>query len=49
VDVATHRDQHRNHHVNKWIELHLDTGILASKPEGVRIHCGDPIWLDQSR
>ena len=29
------------------IELHLDSGILASKPEGVNIACGDPLWLVQ--
>lgn len=44
VEVALHRSQHRNHHVNRWIELHLDSGILASKP-GVNIACGDPLWL----
>ena len=45
VEVALHRSQRRNHHVNRWIELHLDSGILAAKPEGVNIACGDPIWL----
>lgn len=45
VDVAVHRNQHRNHHVVRWIELHIDTGILASRREGVRIECGDPVWL----
>jgi len=47
VEVAVHRNQRRNHHVNKWIELHLDAGILASKPDGFRIACGDPVWLDE--
>ena len=45
VEVALRRSQHRNHHVNRWIELHLDAGVLASKPDGGRIECGDPIWL----
>jgi diguanylate cyclase (GGDEF)-like protein len=45
VEVALHRSRHRNHHVNKWIEMHLDAGVLASKSEGARIECGDPIWL----
>jgi diguanylate cyclase (GGDEF)-like protein len=47
VEVALQRSQHRNHHVNRWIEMHLDAGVLASKPEGARIECGDPIWLGQ--
>jgi diguanylate cyclase (GGDEF)-like protein len=47
VDVALRRNQHRNHHIDRWIEMHLDAGVLASKPEGRRIDCGDPIWLDQ--
>ena len=45
VEVALHRSQHRNHHINKWIEMHLDTGVLASNPDGTRIECGNPIWL----
>lgn len=48
VTVALRRNQRRNHHINRWIEMHLDTGVLASKPEGTRIDCGDPIWLDQA-
>jgi len=47
VEVALHRSQHRNHHINKWIEMHLDAGVLASKAEGARIECGDPIWLTE--
>jgi hypothetical protein len=47
VNVELHRHQHRNHHLNRWIEMHLDAGVLASKPEGTRIECGDPIWLTQ--
>lgn len=48
VDVAVRRNQRRNHHINRWIEMHLDTAILASTPEGTRIECGDPIWLVQA-
>jgi diguanylate cyclase (GGDEF)-like protein len=48
VEVALRRNQHRNHHVNKWIETHLDAGVLAAKPGGTRIECGDPIWLDKA-
>ena len=45
VSVALHRSQHRNHHINGWIELHLDAGVLASRPHGTPIDCADPIWL----
>jgi GGDEF domain-containing protein len=45
VSVALHRSQHRNHHINRWIELHLDAGVLASRPDGTPIDCTDPIWL----
>jgi len=48
VEVALRRSQHRNHHINRWIEMHLDAGVLAAKPGGTRIQCGDPIWLDQA-
>jgi hypothetical protein len=34
--------------INRWIEMHLNAGVLAAKPGGARIECGDPIWLDQA-
>ncbi len=33
----------RNHHINRWIEMHLHTRVLASKPAGTRIEWGDPV------
>jgi diguanylate cyclase (GGDEF)-like protein len=48
VEVALRRSQHRNHHINRWIEMHLDAGVLAAKPGGTRIECGDPLWLDEA-
>jgi diguanylate cyclase (GGDEF)-like protein len=48
VDVALRRNQHRNHHVYNWIEMHLDAGVLASRSHGTRIQCGDPLWLDDA-
>lgn len=47
VEVGLRRSQRRNHHVNRWIELHLDAGILASTPEGTQVECGSPVWLEQ--
>ena len=47
VEVGLRRSQHRNHHVNRWIELHLDAGILAATPKGTRVECGSPVWLEQ--
>lgn len=48
VDVAVQRNQRRNHHLDKWIELHLDAGVIASHPQGSHLECGDPSWLDET-
>ena len=47
VDVALHRNQHRNHNIYGWIETHLNAGVLASKPGGTLIQCGDPVWYEE--
>jgi diguanylate cyclase (GGDEF)-like protein len=48
VEVAIHRNQHRSGHVSRWIQTHLEGGILASSPEGTHLTCLDPIWLAQT-
>jgi diguanylate cyclase (GGDEF)-like protein len=48
VEVAIHRNQRRSGHVSKWVQTHLEGGILASRPEGTNVTCSDPVWLAQT-
>jgi len=49
VEVALHRNQRRNHNIYGWIETHLKAGVLSSKPGGMLIECGDPVWYEEQR
>jgi len=45
LDVALHRHRARNHHVRKWIMMHIDAASLAARVGGTSLSCGDPPGL----